>query len=166
MDETHGMEPKARLVRVDAHLIRGGVIVAVVTAAYALAFILLTPTWGLSVAALAAAPIMAAGWLLGLRAGLVAGGLVFVLNVLLFRLVGRLTWAVVVQSLPGHFALLLIGAGVGYLSDLSAHLRQQIAARQAAESALQQAKEELAQRVSERTAELKAINKRLQAEIA
>jgi len=109
---------------------------------------------------------MAAGWLLGLRAGLLTGCLVFLLNLLLFQLVGQLTWATLFESLPGTFVLLLIGAGVGRLSDLTAHLRQQITARRAAESALQQAKAELALRVSERTAELKAVNERLQDELA
>ncbi len=168
MHESHQTKPKVSLTRFAAqpHPLQAGVILAVTTAAYVLAFILLTPTWGLSVAALATVPIMAAGWLLGLRAGLLTGSLVFVLDVLLFQLVGRLTETVVFQSLPGHFALIVIGAGVGHLSDLTARLRQQIAARQAAENALQQAKEELALKVSERTAELKAVNEQLQVELA
>lgn len=65
MNKSHGTEPKASVTRFDAqpHPIRGGVILAVATTAYILAFILLSPTWRLGVAALASVPIMAAGWL-------------------------------------------------------------------------------------------------------
>jgi len=106
MDESHQTKPKAGLTRFAAqpHPFQVGVMLALTTTAYVLAFILLTPNWGLSVAALAALPIMAAGWLLGLRVGLLAGFLAFLLNLLLFQLVGRLTEAIVFQGLPGHFA--------------------------------------------------------------
>src|SRR5437016_5059608 len=62
--------------------------VAAIAALYAGAFALLYPVYGPSLAALATAPVLAAGVLLGVRPGFAVGLLAFPLNTLLLNLVG------------------------------------------------------------------------------
>jgi PAS domain S-box-containing protein len=107
---------------------------------YVLAFLPLSGLLGSSAAALAALPVLAAGWLLGTRGGLLAGVLTIPLNTLLLNLAGYPGWDVLVRQGggPGTLALILIGLGVGRLHDLSERLTLELARRQKAESLLQE----------------------------
>jgi PAS domain S-box-containing protein len=86
-----------------------------------LAFFPLYERLGVGVAALAGVPTLAAGWLLGSRAGLIAGLIFFPINTLLLNLVGHAPagWGVVIQGGggPGSLILIFIGAMTGLLRE-------------------------------------------------
>jgi PAS domain S-box-containing protein len=114
--------------------------------AYELAFLPLYPLLGASTAALAALPVLVSAWSLGLRAGVLAGLFAFPLNTLLFNLVGLSGWDVILRHKggPGMIALVVIGAVVGRLHDLSERMRRELIARKRAEGELVHSQEETA----------------------
>ncbi len=107
---------------------------------YAVAFLLIVPTVGAQASALAVIPVVTAAWLFGLRAGLLAALLSLPVNLLLFVLLGRPVagWS----GLPlgglglGTALLLVAGAAVGRLRDLSERSERELAERQRAEQEL------------------------------
>jgi PAS domain S-box-containing protein len=136
-----------------------------VLAAYATAFLLLYPTFGLLVMVLSAVPAIVIGRLFGLRGALVGGFLIVVLNNLLEVAYGAGVGNAFVDSLPGDAAVLLVGITIGWQSDLSRRLGQEVAERQQAQAAVAQLNVGLDERVHERTAELANVNQALQAEL-
>ena len=107
---------------------------------YALAYVPLYGHFGARVSVLIAIPVVAAAWLFGLRAGLVAGFLAFPLNALLLTVAGEPGGNVLVQS--GETITLavvaLIGVVIGRLGDLrEREFKRELAARERVERFLQ-----------------------------
>ena len=147
-------------------------IVVVLIIAYACGFAMLHPAIGDIATALAFVPICAAGWLLGLRAGILAVVCITALDVPLFVLTGSNALALFQEHWPGvimAFMVSLMTAGLNLLfihaNRQALDLKRQIIERRWAEDALCTARDELELRVRERTAELSAANTNLQQEI-
>ena len=105
--------------------------------AYTLAFIPLHRLVGLTVAALGILPVVAMGWLFGMRAGLLAGLLTLPVDMLLTTLAGGAGWDMMTPAgLFGSVIILLLSAVVGRLSDLGKQLKWEIAERERAEEGL------------------------------
>lgn len=90
--------------------------VALAIATYVVLFLVLFPRMGLGVAALSAVWVGLAGWLLGMRGGLVLAAVNFPLHVWLFSQVGE----PVLMTLkgPGFYVGLLLGAASGWVRGL------------------------------------------------
>jgi GAF domain-containing protein len=113
--------------------------------AYALAFIPLYRLVGQAMFTLAVLQVIVMGWLLGMRAGLLAGLLVFPLDMFLAVLAGGTSRDLMTSSgLFGSVVILLIGAVIGRLHDLGEHVEQELIERKRAEEALQRRNLELA----------------------
>lgn len=97
--------------------------------AYVLTFSLLYRLIGPMVGALVTLPAFMMSEFLGLRAGLLAGLLGLPLNALLYSLVGLRGWDAVIepQVVAAMLVLVLIGAGIRSLSDLSERLQRGLA---------------------------------------
>ncbi|MFQ5854662.1 MAG: HD domain-containing phosphohydrolase [Anaerolineae bacterium] len=122
--------------------------------AYVLAFVLLYRAQGPEVTALCLLPVAVAGWLFGMRAGLLAGLLSFPLNTLLLDLVGEPGWDTMIRhGAPGSAAAVLIGVVVGRLHDLGERVKRELAERQRVE----EEREHLFEIERRRTAELEAL---------
>jgi len=105
--------------------------------AYVLAFIPLYRLVGQIVAALAILPVVVTGWLFGMRAGLLTGLLTFPLNMLLTALATGTAWEMMTPAgLFGTVLILLIGAVVGRLRDLSEQVKWELAERKRTEETL------------------------------
>jgi PAS domain S-box-containing protein len=96
-------------------------------AVYALAFVPLYRIASAGVVALALLPVVAAGWLLGGRAGLLGGLLATLLNTLLLNLVGEKGWDVLIHNggLAGSVAIVVIGIAAGWLGQFVAQIKRQ-----------------------------------------
>ena len=91
---------------------------------YAVAFPTLFAQFDAMAVAFSAVPVAAVGWAFGLRAGVVAALVAIPAIVLLLWSVGAATALAILQSLPGLFVLLLIGATTGRLRDISEGARR------------------------------------------
>jgi signal transduction histidine kinase len=101
-------------------------IVLFMTAVYMAFFLSLYTRSGPAMISLSFLPVVAAGWLLGLRLGILIGAAMFPLNFLLLTLAGGdALHTVVYRGWSGHLVLILMGATVGWLSHLLAQMRQQ-----------------------------------------
>jgi PAS domain S-box-containing protein len=118
--------------------IKPGIAVAAIVI-YILTFILLFPSRGLAIGALATLPVIVVAWFWGTRAGLVAVLLSLPINTILYNLAGVQPggWNVILASGGGigTIALLLVGAAVGRLRDLGQQLSRELGGRQKAEVA-------------------------------
>ena len=105
---------------------------------YGSAFLLLYDKVGGAIAAFGVLPVITAAWLWGLKAGVLFGLLVFVINTILFNIVDPSGLFVIVKhnGIPGSASLLFIGAVVGYMHDLRIRLRSELRSRIEAEIAL------------------------------
>lgn len=103
---------------------------------YWVLFFLLYPVTGLGSAAIAVLPVVMIGWLWGSRAGLIAGLLGFLVNTLLFNLVGAQP-SVRSGAALGSIVLILIGAAVGQLHDLRDQLKRALVERKKTEAEIQ-----------------------------
>lgn len=79
---------------------------------YCLVFLLFFAEVGLIIASLAIVPVTIIGWQWGLRAGLVAGLLIFLLNALLFHFVGIREIDLMLREGMGLGSLIIILVGV------------------------------------------------------
>ncbi len=109
---------------------------------YALAFVpliyLVGPTMVLQVAPpLIAALVAVVGGLFGMRAGVLAALLVFLLHILLLNLAGRAGWDIMTGiQLPGALLVVVVGAVIGRLHDLHETIKQELTERKRAEEEL------------------------------
>ena len=98
--------------------------VAMVAAAWALygaLYVALHASAGPGLAALSAVPVVVAGTLLGVRWGLLSGVAALPINTLLVNLGGAAGWDAVLRGggLPGSLVVVCLGAGVGWLRELT-----------------------------------------------
>ena len=93
--------------------------------AYELAFASLHQMAGDVVAVFTVIPVAVAGWLLGARAGLVAGLLGSTLNIMNFTLVGKIGWEVVIGRWPAVLAILALGVMAGWAGERAAHAKRE-----------------------------------------
>src|SRR3972149_5858393 len=97
------------------------------TALYAWAFVTLVPTVGDSAFTLSILPCLTAGWLMGLRGGVVGASVVSLLNFVLFSLShGATDWyTYLTQGGTPTVILLALGGFTGYLSELLYRVKNQ-----------------------------------------
>ena len=121
------MATSAQKTEANARILQSVVVVLSVTGIYLLAFAPIYRLAGSGVGALSILPIICAGWLLGRRAAVAAVVLVFVLNVILYNLVGIPGWDAVLRvgGGPGMLVALLSGIAAGWVRDLVARFRAQ-----------------------------------------
>jgi hypothetical protein len=118
---------------------RDAALVALATACHVAAVLVLVPRFGPFAASLTAAvPVVAAGCLRGLRAGLLAGVLVYGLFLLLLSLATGGQLALGPAGGLGLPFLVAVGGVVGRLRDLTARLADELRARSAAEAKLRE----------------------------
>ena len=105
--------------------------------AYALAFIPPYSTTDIGLVVLAAAPVLAASWLLGFAGGLAVALLSFPINAFILDLTGQDGWALLSRpgALQGSVLVLVLGVVVGGLRDVAAQLQREAKAREATEVA-------------------------------
>jgi PAS domain-containing protein len=112
-----------------------------VTLLYALAFGVLRSLFRFGATPLAVLPVAVAGWLLGLRGGVIAGLSLILLNLALLALTGQSRDEMGVMLIEGGWAgfvaLVLMGAVIGWLRDLREQLSRELIERKRAEDALQ-----------------------------
>lgn len=127
--------------------------------------------FGVAFTPLSIIPLTITGWLFGLWPGILGSVFLLPLHSFLFQMVGPPPASPVGPPPPSSmygpsiFADLLIGGGVGWLSDLLEQVKKQIIKREQAEDSLRQAHDELEMRVQERTSALARVNETLEAEI-
>lgn len=104
-------------------------IVAGSTIAYCAVFLYAYPSAGPGIAAIGVLPVTIAGLLFNRSVGITAGLLLFVLNTLLFNLVGQSGLLTVVSygGAAGQFVAVLIGAVTGWISELRRRQQQLLA---------------------------------------
>jgi PAS domain S-box-containing protein len=117
----------AQKTKANARVLRSVVVVLSATGIYLLVF---APIYGLAgsgAGALSGLPIICAGWLLGRRVAVAAVALAFVLNTILYNLMGLQGWDVIfrVGGGPGMLVALLCGIAAGWARDLVARFRVQ-----------------------------------------
>lgn len=101
-------------------------LVLLMTLVYGLLFFTLYPHFGGAMISLSFLPVGTAGWLLGLRLGVLVAIAIMPLHILLLELVGNNGLHVALyRGWAGHLVLILMGASVGWLSQLLAQVRQQ-----------------------------------------
>lgn len=130
--------------------------VLAMTAVYIALFLWFYPSFGSAMISLSFLPVVTAGWLMGLRTGVVVAVLTLPLHLLLLNAVGGDGWQMILyRGWSGHFVLVLMGGMTGWLSDLltrgrrqarqlaaeSEALQREIAERKRVAAALQGAKE-------------------------
>jgi two-component system cell cycle sensor histidine kinase/response regulator CckA len=108
---------------------------------------------------------LVAGWLLGMRIGLLYWLFHSALLMILALMVGRGLDDFIYGGLPSYIFTLLLTAGIGRISDLTRNLRYELKERKRFESELQQYKQNLEKLVKKRTEELIKTNERLKQEI-
>ena len=120
-------------------------ILGMATAIYAVLFFVLQPAWGLRTAALSLVPISLAALFFGGLAGLVAGILAVGLNYLLIRILGMTAWQGILlpDGTADALALVTVGIGLGWLSDLRRHYLREVEERQRTEYVRQVGEEKL-----------------------
>ncbi len=109
-------------------------------------------------------PILA-GWLLGLRLGLLFWFLHSVLLMTLARAVGSGMNELISSGIPSYTVTLLITCGMGKISDLTKTLKYEIKEHKRIELELHQYKDTLEKHVKERTKDLMSSNEQLKREM-
>lgn len=108
--------------------VRRVVVVGLLVAAYALAFVALHPRIGDSVLALTVVPLLVAAWLFGLRGGVIAGIGLVALDIALVQLSGAHD-GFRPNQIPRILVAIGLGALVGYVRDLKLDLERRVAER-------------------------------------
>lgn len=137
--------------------------VAVVAASavlYALAFLPLHRELGPGVVSLSAVPVALAGWLFGLRAGLLAGAIAFPVDTVLLGVeegaeLDRVVWGGAVAG----SAALMVGAVAGTLRDLSDRLSAQLTQRWGADDTVRESEARLRELVEHAPATLMLVSR-------
>ena len=111
---------------------------------YGLTFLPLYAHLGPGVVSLSAVPVALAGWLFGLRAGLLAGALAFPLNTVLLGVeeaaeINNVVWGGAVAG----SAALLVGTVAGTLRDVTERLQYELSQKHGAEEGLKASEERL-----------------------
>ncbi len=110
-------------------------------ALYFLGFLLIPPQAKATAPILSILPIVAVGWTLGLRAGLLAVLVSIPLNTIMLNLSGRPGWDALFSSeggLLGTLGLAIVGAAIGRLTDLRVKLEKEVSQRKRAEQVLRE----------------------------
>ena len=116
----------ARFERFDVRM----ALIGVTAAFYVLTFVPLYEELGPGVVSLSVVPVALAGWLFGLRAGLLAGAVAFPLNTVLLGLEdGAELDAVVWGGAVAGSAALMVGSVAGTLRDVTERLHEELARR-------------------------------------
>ena len=117
-------------------------ITSAATITYLVAYFPLRSLIGEGAAIAATLPVVVAGSLLGLWAGLISGLLHLPLNLLLSAAAGiSASESLMGSSLLGHAALVLVGAAVGRLRDLREALEQELTERKRMDEVLRESEE-------------------------
>jgi len=117
-------------------------LVSATTGAYVIIFVVLSPTTGDGIAALATVPSILAAWFFGMRRGIGAALILVLINALLFKIIGNSWDEVVGYSFgPGTFALLIVTLVVGRMHDAGKLLGEELAKRKQVEEALRESEE-------------------------
>jgi len=94
---------------------------------YSLIFTLIYYSHGKGMAISAIIPVIVVGWLYGRVPGICAGILSFPINIIMYVLFGS-GWSEGMtlggESIPGSIGLILIGAAIGHMSNLSRQLKK------------------------------------------
>lgn len=106
-----------------------------------------------------------AGWLLGMRLGLIFWSLFTSLLITLARANGTQLDEFITNGIPFFIVTFLVTSGMGRISDLSDTLKRELKERKQIEQKLHQYKESLERQVDERTKDLMQTNNRLSREI-
>jgi PAS domain S-box-containing protein len=119
-------------------------LVALSAVFYALTFLPLYDQLGPGVVSLSVVPVALAGWLFGLRAGLLAGAIAFPLNTVLLGVeesaeLNSVVWGGAVAG----SAALLVGTVAGTLRDVAERLQTELASKHGAEEGLRLSEERL-----------------------
>ena len=119
-------------------------LVAASVAFYALTFIPLHAELGPGIVSLSVVPVDLAGWLLGLRVGLVAGAMAFPMNTLLLGLeeAAELNTVIWGGAVAGSAAL-MVGAVAGTLRDATERLHGELADRHGTEDWLKESEKRM-----------------------
>ena len=117
-------------------------LVAVSTAFYALTFLPLHAVLGPGVVSLSAVPVAIAGWLFGLRAGMLMGAMAFPFNTVLLGVeesaeLNSVIWGGAVAG----SASLLVGTVAGTLRDVAGKLQTELTEKRGAEQGLKESEE-------------------------
>lgn len=120
-----------------------GLLLAGAFCIYIVLFRLLYGTVGHGMGAGVIIPTVVAGWLYGMRGGIITAVATLPLTCLLCVLLGVPDWVtkVLVQASPAYIANIIIGGIVGRIVDLNARIRDELAARRKTETALKAARE-------------------------
>jgi PAS domain S-box-containing protein len=112
-------------------------------ALYIILFRMLYATLGHGMGAAVIIPTVAAGWMYGMRGGIIAGIATLPLTCLLCMFMDVPDWVtkVLVQAAPAYIATILIGGIVGRVVELNVRVREELAARRQTEVALKSAQE-------------------------
>ena len=119
-------------------------VVALSFAFYALTFLPLHAELGPGVVSLSAVPVALAGWLFGLRAGLLAGAIAFPMNTVLLGVeetadINAVVWGGAVAG----SAALLVGTVAGTLRDMTERLQSDLREKHHAEDSLTESENRL-----------------------
>ncbi len=119
-------------------------IVILTVVIYTAVFYILYGLTGRGIGALAILPVILIGWIFGLKGGMIAAALSFPLTFLLLHVLGEAAlYRLITEAggIAGTLALLVIGAIVGRLSELSKKVKQELAERKAAETELRETRD-------------------------
>ena len=135
-------------------------LVAGSAAFYALTFLPLYRELGPGVVSLSVVPVALAGWLFGLRAGLLAGAIAFPVDTVLLGIeepaeLDRVVWGGAVAG----SAALMVGAVAGTLRDLSDRLSAQLAQRWGADDTVRESEARLRELVEHAPAMLMVVSR-------
>lgn len=117
----------------------------VTTAIYGLLYALLERTTSGAITAASILPVMTAGAFFGLRVGLAAGGIGFLLNLILPALTGFMSiqTSLGMGSIIGGFAMVAAGGFVGWMRDQRTVMRHELSRRKMMERALRTSEDRL-----------------------
>jgi PAS domain S-box-containing protein len=132
--------------------------------AYVLVFNLIYLTFGQAMAMAAVIPVIVIGWFYGLKAGIIAALFSLPVNIIMYEFFGQSGLERMLLrggAIPGTINLILIGAVVGYVNDLSSRLKNELNVREKVEKELTEHHNKLNEMVTRKTEELLEANRKL-----